>query len=133
MSVKSTIAWPFRQIGAFLRNAYAYATDFALDDVLPPSVRETINWLFGLVPRSLGLRDTSPEAQINANAVFIVFWFLAGFVSVGATWVLILVVHGPLLAVGVWRWFPGFNAAWQSFRRRLPVREDYDIPGWRSE
>lgn len=133
MSVKSTIVWPLRQIGAFLQNAYGYATDFALDDVLPPGIIDTINWLFGLVPRALGLRSTSPEAQINANVVLAVFWFLAGFISLGATWVIILVVHVPLLLVGIWRWFPGFNDAWRSFRSRVPVREDYDIPGWRSE
>jgi hypothetical protein len=96
-------------------------------------VVDTVNWLFGLFPKALGLRDTTPREQINANAVFVVFWFLAGFVSVGATWVLILAIHLPLLAVGIWRWFPGFNDAWRSFRRRLPVREDYNIPGWRSE
>lgn len=123
----------WRNIRGFAINAYGYVTGFAVDDVLPPSVIGTVNWLLGLFPRALGLRETTPREQINANLIFIVFWFLAGFVSVGATWVLILVIHLPLLAVGVWRWFPGVNEAWSSFRSRLPVREDYDVPGWRSE
>lgn len=123
----------WRNVRGFVVNAYAYFAGAALDDVLPPSIINTVNWLLGLFPKALGLRETTPREQINANAVFIVFWFFAGFISVGATWVLILVVHLPLLGVGVWRWFPGVNNAWRSFRARLPVRGDYNIPGWRSE
>lgn len=123
----------WRNLRGFAGNAYGYVSGFAVDDVLPPGVIDTVNWLLGLVPRALGLRQTTPREQINANVVLAVFWFLAGFISLGATWVIILVIHVPLLLVGIWRWFPGFNDAWASFRNRLPVRDDYDLPGWRSE
>jgi len=123
----------WRNVSGFAVNAYGYVAGFALDDVLPPSLVGTINWLLGLVPRAVGLRNTTPREQINANVVLAVFWFLAGFLSLGATWVIILAVHVPLGLFAVARWFPGINEAWQSVRRRLPVRDDYDLPGWRSE
>ena len=130
-SAYTTTLW--RNATGFVRNAYGYVAGFALDDVLPPSVIGTINWLIGLVPRALGLRQTTPREQINANVVLSVFWFLAGFISLGATWVIILAVHLPLALFGVARWFPGINETWMMVRRRLPVRDDYDLPGWRSE
>ena len=123
----------WRNVRGFVRNAYGYVAAAAIADVLPTSITSTINWLLGLVPRALGLRETTPREQINANIVLAVFWFLAGFISLGATWVIILAIHLPLALLGVARWFPGVNETWQTVRRRLPVRDDYDLPGWRSE
>jgi len=109
-----------------------YLRTFAFDDVLPPSVIRTINWVLGLLPKALGVRNTTPRTQINANIVFIFFWGSISILSLGLTAPVIL-IHLILLTIGVLRWMPAFGELWNGFRSRLPIKSDYDIPRWRSE
>lgn len=119
------------QISGFASNAWAYLADWQIDDVLPPSIVDTINWGLSLLPKAIGLRGT-PRDQINTNVVFIIFWGLASLPTLGATLVLVL-LHVMLLTVGIWRWLPAFNEMWRRVRRHLPFRNDVDVPFWRSE
>ncbi|ELZ96589.1 hypothetical protein [Haloferax sulfurifontis] len=120
------------QLSGFARNAWGYATNWSLDDILLPSIVDTINWIASLVPRALGIRQTTPREQINANIVFIFFWATLSVISFGATLALVF-VHLFLLGIGVWRWLPAFNELWRRGRSRLPIPDDIDIPFWRSE
>lgn len=127
--------WPRAAVGqvrAFFANAWAYVRDWHLDDVLPPSIRDLLNWIFGIIPRAFGVRDTSPRSQINANLILIVFTLISAVPSLGTT-LIILALWVPLLAIGIIRWLPAFNELWTRFRAALPLKDDYDIPGWRSE
>lgn len=118
------------QARGFVSNAYAYVTDWKVDDVLPPSIVDTVNWVMSLLPKAVGIRGT-PREQINANAIFIGFWILASFATLGATLALVA-VHLALLSIGVWRWLPAFNEMWRRVRTRLPFTDDVDVPFWRS-
>ena len=120
-----------RQISGFFSNAWAYVSGFALDDVLPPSIVDTANWVGKQAFFATGLRGT-PREQINSNVVFIVFWALASLPTLGATLVLVG-LHVMLLVIGVWRWLPAFGEMWTRARRRLPFQRDVDVPFWRSE
>lgn len=125
--------WPFRQAKAFLANAWGYLIRFQIDDVLPPSVKDFLNWFFGVIPRAFGLRGATPREQINASLVLILVVFLSAIPTLGST-LIILVVAVPLLFIGIFRWLPAFNELWRAFVSRLPfVNQDLDIPGWRSE
>jgi len=120
------------QYRTFLGEVWDYATDFQIDDVLLPSIKETINWFIDLVPKALGLRNATPRQQINANIIFIAFWVTLSVITLGATFALVA-AHLVLLTIGVWRWLPAFNELWSRFRAWLPIPSDIDIPLWRSE
>lgn len=124
--------WTKRQAVGFYRGVRGYFADFHVDDVILPSIRDTLNWILGLFPKALGLRRATPKQQIDANIVFIVFWGTLSVISLGTTLVLVA-VHVLLLMVGVWRYLPAFGDLWRGFRSRLPIKRDYDIPFWRSE
>lgn len=121
----------FGQLRGFASNAWAYVSDFALDDVLLPSITDAVNWVFSLVPDAFGLRGATPKEQIDANIIFIFFWGTLSIASLGTTLIL-AAFHLMLLSIGVWRWLPAFNTLWNRFRARLPISDDYDIPFWRS-
>ncbi|MFB6121125.1 MAG: hypothetical protein ABEJ68_08435 [Halobacteriaceae archaeon] len=120
------------QARAFAANAWAYVRDFKIDDILLPSIKDLLNWVFSLLPKAFGVRNTTPREQINANIVFIFFWATLSLVSLGTTLVL-AAFHLFLLTIGVWRWLPAFDELWGRFRRRLPIKGNYNIPFWRSE
>ena len=124
--------WTWRQATGFLGGLGDYVRAFHVDDVLPPSLRSGISWLMRLYPRAAGVRDTTPREQINANIIFIVFWALGGLLSLGLTTPFI-VIHVALLAVGVWRYIPAVGELWIGLTDRLPIKDDYDIPFWRSD
>lgn len=127
--------WPraaYRNVRAFASNAYAYVTDFALDDVLPPSIRDTLNWIFSIIPKAFGVRNTTPKSQINANLILIIFTLISAIGTLGTT-LIVLALWVPLLLIGIWRWLPAFNELWTDFREWLPVASDYDLPFWRTE
>lgn len=124
--------WTKRQFGGFFRGVRGYVRDFHVDDVILPSIRDTVNWIIGLFPKALGLRQTTPKEQIDANIVFIVFWGTLSVISLGTTLALVA-LHILLLLIGLYRYFPVFGKAWQWGRSKLPLKNDYDIPLWRSE
>lgn len=133
VKITDVLLWPFRQVGAFLANAWGYLRQFQIDDVLPPSIRDFLNWFFGVIPRAFGLRGATPREQINASLVLILVVFLTSIPTLGTT-LIILIVLVPLLLIGIARWLPAFDELWQGFVSRLPfVNRDLDIPGWRSE
>lgn len=126
-------SWTVRQLVGLARSTYGYFTGFQVDDVLPPSIRDLINFAFATLPRAAGLRNTSRRQQINANAVLIGITFLTGFITGGAAWVLIFVWAALLLFAFIFRGTPAGESYWRRFRNWLPVKNDYDIPLWRSE
>ena len=121
-----------RQVSGFFSNAWGYISDFQIDDILLPSIKGTINWFIDLFPKALGVRNTTPREQINANIIFIAFWAITSVISFGTTLGLVF-IHIGLLSVGIWRWLPAVNEMWRWFRSKLPISSDYDIPLWRSE
>ena len=128
----SPFRWTKRQFAGFYRGVRGYIGDFRVDDVLLPSLIDTANWIFGLFPKAVGVRQTTPKEQIDANIVFIFFWGGLSILSLGATLALVA-VHVLLLLIGLYRYFPAFGNLWRRFRSKLPVKGDYDIPLWRSE
>jgi hypothetical protein len=127
------LAWVWVQASALVRNSIAYWTGFAFDDILPPSVRSTINFIIEMVPRAFGLREATRREQINANAVLIGVSFLSGFVTGFTTWLLIALWGSLLLFAWFFRGTPAGESLWVRVRRRIPVRDDYDLILWRSE
>lgn len=132
MSALDAVRWLWAQFVGFWMNVYDYFRNFALDDVIPPSIRDFANWVISIIPRAFGVRDTTPRQQINANIVLIVATLISALGTLGTT-LFILALWVPLLFVGIWRWMPAFNELWTDFRDRLPVKDDYDLPFWRSE
>lgn len=127
--------WPraaYEQVRGFASNAYAYFADFAVDDVIPPGVRDFINWIISVYPNAFGVRNATPREQINASVVLLVFWGVWAGASLGLL-IPIFVIHVPLLFIGIYRWMPAVNELWKRFRDWLPVKDDYNIPFWRSE
>lgn len=120
------------QVRGFFSNAWAYFSDLALDDVIPPSIVELVNWFLGMFPQAFGLRGATPREQINANIVLMIWWALWSIPSVGTTLVLVA-FHAVFLVIGMYRWYPFINKAWRRMTARLPVADDYNIPFWRSE
>lgn len=121
-----------RQVRGFFANAWAYFSDLALDDVIPPGIVDSVNWFLGQFPKAAGLRGATPREQINANVVLIIWWALWSIPSLGAT-IALVAVQAVFLVIGVYRWLPAFNDLWLRFTGWLPVPRDIDIPFWRSE
>ncbi|WP_123619170.1 hypothetical protein [Halorubrum sp. CSM-61] len=125
--------WTWKQISGLARSTYRYFAEFQFDDVLPPSIRDLINFVFQMIPRAFGLRSTSRREQINANAVLIGVTFLTGFLTGGLAWTFIAVWAALLLFAWFFRGTPAGESYWRRLRSRFPVADDYDIPFWRSE
>jgi hypothetical protein len=133
-STTAPFRWTWRQATGLARSSWDYFAGFTFDSAIPPSWRETINWLFGTLPRAFGLRETTRREQINANIVLIILSALTSLLSAGATLALIALLWLPLL---LFAWFfrgtPAGESYWRRLRAKLPIESDYDIPFWRSE
>lgn len=133
-TITAPARWTWTQVSGFARSMYAYFAAFAIDDVLPPGLRDLINWVIGMFPRAFGIRGTSRRQQINANLALIAASILSGFLTAGASLLLIVLVWGPLLLFAVVvRGTPAGESWWGWMRRKLPIKRDYDLPLWRSE
>lgn len=133
-TVAAPVVWAWRQTTGLARSTYDYFADFAIDDVLPPSIRDFANWVIGILPRAFGIRNTTRREQINANVVLIAVSVLSSFLTAGVTLLLIAFVWGPLLLFAFFfRGTPAGESWWTRMRGRIPVASDYDLPLWRSE
>lgn len=127
------VRWTWRQVSGLARSSWDYIRNFRVDDVLPPSIRDLLNFAFSMLPRAFGVRGATRRQQINANAVLIGVTFLTGFLTGGLAWILIGLWGILLLFAWFFRGTPAGESLWTRFRRRLPIKRDYDLPLWRSD
>jgi hypothetical protein len=133
-SVGGAGRWTWVQTTGLARNAYGYFAGFKIDDVLPPSLRDFVNWSLSILPKAFGVRDTTRREQINANFILIGVTLLSSILTAGLTLALIVFVWGPLLWFAFFfRGTPAGESYWTRTRRKLPIKNDYDVPLWRSE
>lgn len=130
--LRAFLAWLWSQATAFVGNIWEFVSTVQIDTMLPPSIRDPITWAMGMVPKAFGVRDTTPEEQIKASAVMMLFAILTSLLTFGATLALIA-VFGITMWVGIFRWLPAFNEMWRMFRSKLPIKRDYDVPRWKEE
>lgn len=129
----AAVVWAWTQFAGLWNSTVEYFAGFAINDVLPPSLRQLGNWFIGIIPQAFGVRDTTRRQQINANAVLIGVTLLTGFVTAGAAWALIGVWAAFLLFAFFFRGTPAGDSYWHRFRRRLPVKKNYNVPAWRGK
>lgn len=104
------LTWPFRQVWAGLTNLYrALTEDVTLREILIPSIYSALMWLRVQIPYAFGF-DTR-EHMLTGSFVLAVFAFFFGFISAGATWVLIG-VFAFTFAVGLLRFLPVVERYW---------------------
>lgn len=121
-----------RQISGTRRNlgrAWAYLT---VDEILPPSIRGTIQWFIETIPKLLGIRSTTPWQQIGAAASVIGVALLATFLTGGLLIGTVAIVLG-FGAIGAARLVPAFNERYSDWAAALPIKNDYDVPRWKRD
>lgn len=126
--------WVRAQVAGLYDSTVGYFSSFGFNETLPPSIRDNLSWLIGLIPRAFGVRDTTRREQINANVVVLVVMALSSLFPL-TTWALAFAFI-PLTMLFIAFFFRGTPAGesyWRRFRRRLPIKSDYDIPFWRGE
>lgn len=111
-----------------------YFTGFGINETLPPSIRDNLSWIFGLLPRAAGVRDTSRREQINSNVVILFVMALSSLFPL-TTWTVAFafIPVGLLLFAFFFRGTPAGESYWRRFRAQLPIKDNYDIPLWRGE
>lgn len=109
--------------------AWDYLT---FDNILPPSIRDLIQWIIEIVPKLFGVRDTSPWQQVGAALSVIGFAFLATVLTGGWLIATVVIVAG-LGSMGLIRFVPAVNDRWNKWRAALPVKDDYDVPRWKRD
>jgi len=129
-----------RRAGGFLRRqvtgtrenlgrAWNYLT---FDELLPPSIRDMIQWTIETIPKLLGIRGTTPWQQIGASISVIGFALLATFLTGGVLIGTVVVVLG-FFSIGVIRLIPAVNEGYGEWRAALPIKNDYDLPRWKRD
>lgn len=125
------LRWTWRQLTGIVTGTVEYFQRFHFDDVLPPSIRDLLNYIFFLLPRAFGIRDTTRKEQIDANVVLIAITFLTGFVTGGLAWAIIAVWLVLLAFAWFFRATPAGESYWTRVRDIAPG--NIDIPLWRSD
>lgn len=128
------VTWVWTQIVGLWRSTVDYFTGFGFNETLPPSITSNISWIIGLVPRSFGVRDTTRREQINANIVILVVMALSSLFPL-TTWAIAFafIPLTMLFIAFVFRGTPAGESYWRRFRRKLPIKSNYDLPFWRGE
>lgn len=111
MTLKTIYRWPIRQLTGFiagLRGLLARIIGNPLE-TLPPSISSTIRWLLKKFPEAFGF--STPNDQILASFVLVIFALLSSLITFGATLVLVGVFIFTLF-VGVLRLVPVVNHYW---------------------
>lgn len=112
-----------------LGRAWNYLT---FDNVLPPSIRDFIQWGIETTPKLFGIRDAKPWQQLGAAAMLIIVAVGATFLSGGLFFATVIIV-GVFGLVGIVRHVPWVNKKWKQGTGLLPVKNDYDVPRWRRD
>ncbi len=121
-----------RQVSGTRRNlgrAWNYLT---FDRLLPPSIRDMIQWTIEMIPKLLGIRSTTPWQQIGASISIVGFALLATFLTGGLLIGTVAVVLG-LGAIGVARLVPAVDEEYSEWMAALPIKRDYDLPRWKRD
>lgn len=129
-----------RRAGGFIRRqvsgtrenlgrAWDYLT---FDELLPPSIRDMLQWTIEMVPKLLGIRSTTPWQQIGASISIIGFALLATFLTGGLLIGTVAIVLG-FGAIGIARLIPAVNEEYSEWMAALPIKRDYDIPRWKRD
>lgn len=121
-----------RQAAGTWRNlgkAWNYLT---FDNILPPSIRDLIQWIIETIPKLFGIRGTKPWQQVAAASMVILFALLATVLS-GGLLIGTVIIVGFFAFVGIVRHVPWFNEKWNQATGVLPIKRDYDVPRWRRD
>jgi hypothetical protein len=129
-----------RRVGGFLRRqvsgtrrnlgrAWNYLT---FDELLPPSIRDMLQWTIEIIPKLLGIRSTTPWQQIGAAISVVGFALLATFLTGGLLIGTVAIVLG-FGAIGVARLIPAVNEEYGDWMAALPIKNDYDVPRWKRD
>lgn len=125
-------AFLWRQVTGTAGNIVDFFQWFQFDYVLPPAIRDTVQWTLQIIPQAAGLRDTSKNRQVTSAAVVLFVAFLSTLLTGGLA-IAIYAVAAVALALGLFRFVPAVNKGWREFRSRLPVKNDYDVWRWSRE
>lgn len=110
------------------RNVRGFLGWLTLDRAVPPVVADTLRWLGNTVPRALGLGDTTNYEQTAAASVLILGAVSATVLTFGLT-AAVVVGMLPFLFIGLGRFVPAANGAFQSARGKIQSRGS-DGPRW---
>jgi len=109
-TIWAAIVWPFRQVVGFFSNVWTWLTDqLSLEDILLPTLYDSLLWLTNQIPSALG--GASPGEMVESSGVLLVATFLTGIVTGGAAWTLIGVWLVTAL-VGIVRFVPVVEEYW---------------------
>lgn len=128
--VGAAFAW--RQVRGTGESIVGFYRWLQIDYVLPPAIRDTVQWTIQIIPEAMGLRDTSKYRQVSSAVVVLAVAFLSTLLTGGLA-IAIYVGAAVLLGIGLGRFVPAVNKGWKGFRERLPVKDDYDVPRWSRE
>lgn len=115
------------QLRAALGHLWMFVNETQIDEIIPPGLRDFINWLISMVPKAVGVRGTTPGEQIRASIILAI----AVILGVITSW--LAVVFAFTATVGLLRFVPVLNRLWLRFTDALPIKRDYDLPLWESE
>lgn len=107
--LKRGLLWLPRQVWGFLQNAWGVITGLAPDDVAPPSIVSTWEWLKQQVPRAVGLG--TPQEQLSASVVLAIAAVLTSLFTGGVT-LFFVAVFAVTFGVGVLRLVPVVDDLW---------------------
>jgi len=117
--LRAVISWVAAQFWGFLDNVMGILREMAPDDVVPPSVWDTIVWFWERFLAVFGLRE--PIDQILSSLSLIAFWIVTSYLSLGFTAVFVLLTI-PFFIFGVLRLIPFVDEKWIGLR-------DMIVPG----
>lgn len=126
---KSTGSFARKQVGGTWRRTRSFVGWLTLDRLLPSGVSDTIQEGIVKSVQALGIRGTSRKRQFASAVTLAVmaygFTLLSGGLLIGFA-----VVWSLLVLVALARNIPFVNKQWKEGTSMLPIKSDYDIPGW---
>lgn len=128
MGVK--FAW--QQLSGTVGNIRKFVEWLQFDYILPPFIRDTIQWTIEIVPRAVGVRDTTRNEQVASAFVLLVVAFISTLLTGGLAVATYIIVSLMLLA-GTARFVPWIDNRWKWTREQLPIKDDYDVWRWSRE
>lgn len=109
--VVKPVRWTWSQVTGWASNVRSLVTGTSLDDILPPAVSESVEWLADQIPLALGAG--SPEDQIKSSTV-LAFASIFTTVFTGGFTVGAVAFFAFTFMVGALRFWPFMDGLWGS-------------------
>lgn len=106
-----------------------------VDQLIPPGWRSNISWFLGVFPDALGIRGATPWEQVKATVVLMIVAALTSLIPLTST---IGIASIFILSTLFWyavlfRTNEQGEKLHEKVTGRLPIKADYNVPGWRGE